>query len=378
MTMSPSPFGHWAVAGKNYYNKLKAVIDAVPQGWWPHFYFHEHVFSKHNWKQDPSQSLDQLYNQRAQQLRSKYEHITVEFSGGADSWYVLYSFLRQGLHVDVVFHKYVDMLDLGKQNLSAANQHAEAKYQAWPWFKKFQELDPNMKWHLVYVKDMIIDYWTGHRADPFDNNIFHVGIVPKLAHISVDQYSFIPGNKSSAVVYGLDKPNLFFKDNKFYLYFSDATIMHRTVLERWQAGIPMTDVLFYWDPDCCELLTKQAHVVMNWFRRNPSFLPLISDQTRRDSDLYFDIVNQLIYPEYQKTWQSEKAKGKYKMTHEKWFHHTGDNTKHVKNWQASMQSLSDTVQSTLIGTEFESFVEIEDGFFILPNGWSKMYEIGSL
>ena len=99
MNINESPFGHWVVAGKKYYNKLQAVVDSVPKGWWPHFYFHEDKFSKFDWTTEPVETLTDLYKKRALSLRQKFDHITIEFSGGADSWTALYSFLRQGLHV---------------------------------------------------------------------------------------------------------------------------------------------------------------------------------------------------------------------------------------------------------------------------------------
>ena len=112
------------MAGKRYYNKLKAVVDAVPHGWWPHFYFHEDKFSKYNWAVEPKETLSELYKNRAKSIREKFDHITIEFSGGADSWTALYSFLRQGLHVDVVSHRYVDAVDLGSDNRSVSTSKA--------------------------------------------------------------------------------------------------------------------------------------------------------------------------------------------------------------------------------------------------------------
>ena len=137
MSITESPFGHWIVAGKKYYNKLQAVVASVPKGWWPHFYFHEDKFSKFDWSIEPAESLTDLYKKRALSIRQKFDHVTIEFSGGADSWTALYSFLRQGLHVDVVSHRYADAIDLDENNKKVINQAAEAKYKTWPCVKKF-------------------------------------------------------------------------------------------------------------------------------------------------------------------------------------------------------------------------------------------------
>lgn len=365
------------MAGKRYYNKLKAVVEAVPHGWWPHFYFHEDKFSQYDWTVEPTETLVELYKQRAKSIRQRFDHITVEFSGGADSWTALYSFLRQGLHVDVVSHRYVDAVDLGSDNRSVTNQAAEAKYQAWPWFKKFQELDPAMEWRVTYITDMVIDGWASGVQDPFHYNVFNVGLMYKVGP-AIEYLNKVQQDKKSAIVYGLDKPNLFFENNNFYLYFPETPIMHRAVIERHNMGLPITDILFYWDHECTELLIKQAHLIMNWFRRNPHMISLISNRSYRNTELYYQIINPIIYPDFQEDWQSEKAQGVHKMTHEDWFHNNSNGDLGKKNWNSSMQLMSDTINDTLLRTPFEDFIKKEDDYSILAANWSKMYRLGSL
>jgi len=371
-----SPYGHWVVAGKKYYNKLQAVTDAVPHGWWPHFWFHEDKFSLCNWTVEPVESLDNLYLRRARALRKKYNHISIYFSGGGDSSTALYSFLKQGLHVDLVLHNFVDLVDFGVEDKDASNIHIEAKHQAWPWFKKFQELDPTMKWQLNYTADIIRDGWSSGPVDPYFYNVFNVNLMNKIPGQGWDILKNVPSD-NAAVVFGLDKPNLFFENNKFYLYFPESRITHFALMERKLLGLPYTDVPFYWDTECSDLIIKQAHTIMNWFKQNPRMLPLISNRHYR-SDIYNQIVKRLIYPDYQEDWQTENPQGLYYMNTEKWFHEGTDHTQYKKNWNKSMQVLSDSINDLLIGTEFESFVQKEDGYSIIASGWSKLYYIGSL
>lgn len=373
-----SSYGHWEVAGKQYYNKLQSVVDAVPNGWWPHFNFHEEKFSFYDWTVEPNDSLDQLYQARARYIRQQYEFVALEFSGGADSWVMLHSFLKAGLHVDAIYHKYVDVNIQGSHNKSVANQAAEAIFQAYPWFTRFQELDPKLTWHTKYLTDDIVHGWARHQLDPLKYNNLHAGYITKHPDLITPLPDFIPNTAHSAMVYGTDKPNLFFKNNKFYLYFPENPIIHRAFIERERSGMPMTDVLFYWDPDCCRLLAKQAHIVMNWFRSHPNMTKLINNRSYRDTKTYYEIVNALVYPEFQNDWQSEKASGDHMLTHESWFWDNLENSKFGKNWKKSMNSLSAIVESTLKGTQFECFLKQENNYNVLPNGWSKLYYIGSL
>ena len=376
--MIQSPFGHWVVADKIYYNKLQAVADAAPRGWWPHFYFHEDQFGRVDWQKQPTESLEQLYNARAQQLRKKYDHITVEFSGGADSWYAMHSFMRQGLHVDAVYHKYVDASSGDVTDLNPDNQHAEAKFQAFPWFKKWQELDPNITWEVEYVTDTVIKGWSNVPVDPLEYNGVNVGLMFKLPGISGDLPKFMPIEKNCAVVYGTDKPNLFFENGTFYLYFPENPVVYRAYIERKRMGIPVTDVMFYWDPDCCALLAKQAHIVMNWFKKNPKMLPLISNRKYRDTNLYYSIVNALIYPDYDPDWQSEKGTGRFNQTHETWFHKNSEGTVHGTNWHKTMKRMHEVMTDCVAGTEFDDYIHRENQYNVLSDQWSKFYKIGSL
>jgi hypothetical protein len=375
-------YGYWIVAGKRYINKLQAVVDAVPNGWWPHFDFHEERFSSHNWQIEPTESLEDLYCERARYLRNNYTHITIEFSGGADSWNALYSFLRQGLHVDAVLHKYVDAGLTNAGDCSSANQSSEGRFQAWPWFQRFQELDPNIAWHTQYLQDDIVKGWSQTPLTPFQINYVNGNQITKIPGLVVDYPKFIPQNKTSALIYGTDKPNLLFENNNFYLYFIDDGVIARAVMERNEIDIPFTDILFYWDPDCVKLLIKQAHIVMNWFRQHPDMLPLISNRHYRNTELYHEIVNALIYPEFEKIWQAKKAQGTNVQTHETWFHTKSHDNPAVVNWKKSLTDLSNIVQSTLTGTEFESFIQTETydnkKYSRLANSFSKMYLLGSL
>ena len=66
----------------------------------PHWDFNESVFSSYDWTVEPNESIADLYRQRAQQLRDKYDYIVLMFSGGADSTTVLRSFLDNDIKLD--------------------------------------------------------------------------------------------------------------------------------------------------------------------------------------------------------------------------------------------------------------------------------------
>jgi hypothetical protein len=376
--MDPSKYGHWVVAGKSYKNKLEAVTQAVPNGWWPHFYFREDEFSSHDWTVEPDVSLESLYFARARQLRAMYDHITIEYSGGVDSWYILYSFVAQGLHVDVVNHRFIEAAAQGtRDDLSAKNTSAEGKYQAYPWFEKFKELVPTMTWNDYNATDIVVKGWTAGSLDPFKYNRLHTAMMTRVPGLAFDPYNNINASGRSAIIHGVDKPNLYFQDGKFYAYFPDHTITGSAASER--AGLLNgEDVFFYYDPDCCDLLIKQAHMIMKWFKNNSHLLSLISNRHYRNNTLYNQILNALVYPKYVDMWQTEKPYGLNFLTSEEWFHKNYLDSTAGKNWLHSVQTASDIIDRVLTNTEFEQYIKKENNFSTLAVTWSKFYYVGSL
>lgn len=369
-------FGSWIVNGRNYTNKLSAVIDAVKTGHWIHWDFNDQVFGQYDWTREPSASLSDLYGDRARRLREQYAHVAVEFSGGADSWNLLYHFCRQNLPVDTVIHRYSDRLVKGAENKTSENQWAEGKFQAWPSFQRLRELNPDLKWHTWNITEQIQDYWSSANIDFSLHNNLQPGTALKTpGHTDINPAG-IPDLPSSAMIYGLDKPVVEFRDGKFYLLFYDYQIILRSVLERQLLGVGMQDILFYWDPANVDMLAKQGHIIMNWFRANPDQLPLINHKPS-----YLAIVNRLIYPEYQLLWQSEKPTGLFSQSHERWFTDDQSLTGSAQ-WHQVRRNHTDLLESVLAGTEYTKYLKADPAanqqYKVLAACPSNAYYLGSL
>jgi hypothetical protein len=77
--------GCYRVGDLKFYSKLEAIETMQQTGIHLHWDFNEAVFGCYNWKQEPVDSLSDLYRRRAQQLRDQYDYIVLCYSGGADS-----------------------------------------------------------------------------------------------------------------------------------------------------------------------------------------------------------------------------------------------------------------------------------------------------
>lgn len=364
--------GYWIVSGQKYLNKLSAVTDAVKIGHWIHWDFHEKEFSQYNWTKEPQCTLDQLYVDRARRIRDQYDHVTVEFSGGSDSWNALYSFVRAGIPVDLVVHKYAESTVGDRSDLSATNKWAEGKFQAWPAFQKLLQLDPKLKWFTWDIVDDLYHSWQHDHYDIFLQNDLHPGVAVKYPGLSRAHQPGMISNSRSALVCGVDKPVIEFEDNKFYLVFYDYFVSQRGILEKELMDVQENHLLFYWDTDCCDLIAKQAHTIVNFINKNPWALRLLEAKKGMDRDVYNNLINGLIYPDYDPEWTPRKSSSMFAPEHEHWF---SKNTDHAatKRWQNIMFEYSEYVHDLLAPTKYAHFIQKDDAFTKLPACPSKRY-----
>jgi hypothetical protein len=101
---------------------------------------------------------------------------------------------------------------------------------------------------------------------------------------TMDQRTLVDQGKKICILYGIDKPKICHKDNKWYLYFID-----------FQANYANSDVgdynnitneYFFWTPDFPEILLKQAHIIVNYMR-NPPSQDLDSNYLTKDPWMYW-------------------------------------------------------------------------------------------
>jgi hypothetical protein len=368
-------FGHWEVCGKKYTNKLQAVMAAVPQGHWIHWNFNEDTFSKYDWTQEPAQSLQQLYDARARSIREKYSFVALEFSGGTDSWNILNSFCRQGLKVDLAIHKVIESQVGDRSDRSAQNIWAEGKFQAWRSFLQFQELVPDIKWATWDIEKSVVDSWRQGPRDILSTNVLD----PMKITSNLDINPFgIPDLPSTAYIFGIDKPMVELYHDGWYIVFYDDPSTSKFTIERAMAGVGWHDLFFYWDPDCVPLLIKQAHTIINFFRKYPGHENLVRGLGSRNQQ-HKDLITSLIYPEYREFWQTKKVTGMVCSDRDAWFQdkHTEDLA--AKNWYQTVKNYSDSVSSLVCATPFEQYVHpdpYDSQFTVLASCPGRRYYLG--
>jgi hypothetical protein len=379
--LSKDKFGFYQVGDFKSYSKVQAIEMAKKLGVKDvHWNFNDFEFSSYDWTVEPAESLIELYQRRARQIRERYDYIVLWWSGGADSYTMLRAFVDQGLFVDelATFHNYE-----GDRNWDTY-LNSEVKRVAMPVAEKILEKSPNTKFRLVdhmqyqanlyNVDDNKFDFIYKANAIFSPNQLARRYIREK----EKDYLDLFAQGKRVCFVWGMDKPRINLVKGKYAVSFVD--IVDNSVnpitqeLDRpWEI-----DEFFYWSPDACDLLCKQGHVVMRYLKNVPkedlaaSWLNTkhnVLGNTVIDKKMYYltnNGLHRLVYPD----WNTDTySSGKHDFLlmwspRDEWFL-KDEHTEHRKIYTAGLEKLKE-----IAGPEWTSMKGIMHG---LVRSTSKLY-----
>jgi len=339
--------GIYKCNNKFFYNKIEAIIEANsnPHSWveWD---YHDSIFNKYRWEVEPSKSLDEIYRQRALQLRESYDYLVLFYSAGVDSWYILNAFIKNNIKIDEIymygaFSVEEKMYDQLQYDRSPGYYTREIRHSL-PFIKKLAE-EKNIKVSVYdWGKDMIDaandrDWFleTGARYDPTSmaRGRFH--------KIFRHHNELVHKGKRVGFLFGVDKPRLLRDDHNIYFSFLDI-IMPRGALttndivgEYWE-----NDEYFYWSPNLPELLIKQSHIIARYLilTNQIALIPHINAIDKGHTVEYYQAVNYCVYPDWDiNTWQIKKPTSDGRDQVGKWFFDIGDGAVH--KWESSIKEL---------------------------------------
>jgi hypothetical protein len=98
-----SKFGNWAVGTDKFNDKIDAAIHATQSKKDLIFEYNDNVWDSFDRSQLGKIRLTELYRQRAQQLRDRYDYLVLYYSGGADSSNILDTFIKNNIKLDCVY-----------------------------------------------------------------------------------------------------------------------------------------------------------------------------------------------------------------------------------------------------------------------------------
>jgi hypothetical protein len=305
-TLQSLELGYYQVGATAYGSKVQALIEATKTNQYPTWNFNNQVFDKYNWSVEPMESLETLYARRAQQLRDKYDYIILLYSGGSDSQTVLDSFLNQGLQVDEIITIYPESLSNlytpNANNFDPLNILSEWDFVIKPKLQELAQKHPKIK-ITIYdwgknVPDRVDDDYVlkrGHNITPYYHSRCNFYDIPSVAD-TIEKIDKV------GLILGVDKPRICFHENAYRLYFLDILLAQfgaQNDLEH-RRNRKLNSELFYWSPDSCDMLAKQAHILVKFFELSPGFKTYIQWPNKNPAHRtwYESSVKSLIYPNY--------------------------------------------------------------------------------
>lgn len=265
------------------------------------FYFKDDQFSKVNWKIEPSESLEQLYKERAQFIRDNYEYVVLCFSGGIDSTNMLESFYYNGIHIDEIVS--VGSFSQDKTKEIDINHNKEIYDNVIPLLNSFNL--PNTKKTLIDYTDYFRDLnnfslYTKYGADYYK----YIGVYPSVTYLFwYDIGKFINPKGKTAILLAAEKPYVRYDSelNSYFTHFDDASTFNYCDYEFNN----VFRINFYTDPLAEKLLRKQVHIIKNYYIAQNNFEKIekelkIPKLYRKDylstiTDLIYNVKNPLKY-----------------------------------------------------------------------------------
>ena len=335
------------------YNKLNALTLRHKTNQPLRWVFNDDAFSTVDWKTEPIISLDTFYRMRAQQLRDKYQYLVLNFSGGVDSTNVLYSFLKNGIHLDEILVRHPESglrdFTMRETDESSSNQMGDYEFAIKPRLKWVSDNFPN-------VKITIHDYFKSIMEKPLDESwitrrtdFFHPGLMQRFSNLSLDsQIKLYDRGLSTGIIYGLDKPGVYCEDGHYHVSFLD-TVANTSDLDVGEYTNISTE-FFYWTPDLPEMMVKQAHVVKAWWQNNPQLGYLIDPKTPRTGDVRTNReywVGSCIYPMVENQFRSGKSGDHFTADYDLWFYKSHLNTHAADVWRAGVNHIMQNFKHSL-------------------------------
>jgi len=348
--------GYYLVDNEIYYNKYHALLEATKKKMPVKWFFNEDVFIRYPWYIEPEDSLEELYRRRAQQLRDTYDYIRVEASGGSDSTQVIFSFLLNNIHLDEVIFRYPkggekDLVG-NARDLRSENTLSEWQFAAQPLLDWIATNYPKVKITVYDYTDALVEE-AEHKDESWIFKTRHYlqpGHINKYQAVATqDHKKLIEKNLRICVLWGVDKPKITIKDDKFFFYFMDGQASHTDqVVEN-----NITNEFFYWSPDACDILAKQAHLIKHWFEMpehaNMQNLLQWPNTNFAGRTVYEQVVKAIVYPKYDiNTFQTFKPTNNIYNEMDFWFHYNFKNTRPYQVWRAGIDYVVNNLASEFI------------------------------
>jgi hypothetical protein len=321
-TLIDYPYGVYHAGHQTFINKSDALFYASKNNLDVRWNFHESTYKSVDWTVRPSKHIQELYRERAQQIRDTYDYVIVQFSGGADSWTVLDSFLSNGIRVDEIYTRWSfkegDYKTANAQDRREYNLYSEYHYAVRPILDELAKTHPDIN---IYIDDDTEEYHQQLNEKNFVDNGGHylcIGTFHRFARKSPQERQAVRQGLKVGVVHGFDKLQCQVADGKFYAYFADKC--GGTAMD------PERSVeFFYWSPNFSQIPILAGHMLREFYLTQ-------LDKIVKDEDYLRQSYISVCYPSYNlNTFQVRKPAGSELWASKLWLHQYSPG--YIESWK---------------------------------------------
>jgi hypothetical protein len=362
MTKFGDRYGYYQIGDIKTYSRYELMDEhhVSPQAW--QWNYNDEFFGSYNWNNEPQQTIDELYKKRAEQLRREYDYLVLYYSGGYDSANMLYAFLDNDIKLDeicVFYSRYDNTSNQYKELSSVSWKKLNEIKKKYPSIKirKFDYADYFFKWDKM-VNDLNLNkdllYMFGAAL-----SVNH--IVTDLAYTYVEDWqSILSQGKKLSWIYGVDKPQLRYHEDKWIFNFFDGLTQTnitpmRQMIDNGNIG---TYEFFYWAPvkECVDICIKQSHMIKNNYSKKHfktfiegfgwvfdkmslPFLEIIYPRIFKLNEKFYDVKNTSDIWGNRDQWYFNSQYPGSNVHWEIYQSTFKDNKKHYKNWYNNNSSI---------------------------------------
>jgi uncharacterized protein YutD len=354
--------GYYVCDQKIFSSKIEACIYSTKNKKSIRWVFNNDVFDSYPWHIEPEESLDELYDKRAREIREKYDYVVLAFSGGGDSNNVLESFLRQNLLIDEIVVNVMEdrnsMTVYNSKIMSNWNEGAEFKLQTLPRLEYVRNVSPKTKISIVDLSSHVFDFLNGFGDESwlsYSRERLNVSGLMRhnFLHFKEIRKRF-DKNKKIAMILGIEKPRTYVKGNTFKMMFSDKAVNIATVSEFIEDYTNTGIEYFYWHPSCAKMIAKQAHIIKRFIELTPKYREAwqpknLDDLFKKHRSIQERVLRPLLYSTWKPNyWQSDKSTLDWYSEIDNWFTEGHKNTREFAIWQAGLKYVQENARDWMI------------------------------
>tara|TARA_R110000868_G_scaffold135667_2_gene348235 strand:+ start:132 stop:1343 length:1212 start_codon:yes stop_codon:yes gene_type:complete len=262
--------GFWGIKNRYFFDKFECLRYASSiKEYDVKFYFYDSVYRTLDWSKEPIQSLDEMYKDRAQQLRDEYDYLILSFSGGSDCNNILRTFIDNNIKLDEVYCEYpIETLDKLKSQFHNNMHNPEFINMEWftaaePLLKKLSISNPEIKITIDSDVKSIIEVIESNELYKLKRggSINPVNRYRSLYKIAEERTKY----GSVVCINGSDKPSIYYNTitKQFYNLYTDVVSSNTQFLHDTFSETRISLENFYLTYKYPQLNQKMAFAIKN-------------------------------------------------------------------------------------------------------------------